>query len=142
MILSSDPQARGFSLQDLLRDSFKYFQITVANSFTRNEGGEQIDGAFVLDGRHYIVECRWRERVANMREVDGLLGQVRRSGAGTMGIYFSINGWSENVPLLLKQNPDKVVLLMDSKDFRAILTGDIIAQDLIQEKTNELSIKC
>jgi hypothetical protein len=29
--------------------------------------GEQIDGAYEMNGWHYIVECRWREQLANIR---------------------------------------------------------------------------
>ena len=62
------------------------------SSFARNSGGEQIDGAFKLDDWHYIVECRWRERLADIRQLDGLYGQVQRSGRQTMGLYLSVNG--------------------------------------------------
>lgn len=61
--VSGDPHGRGYLLQDLLRDTFNHFAIPVEQSFTRNAGGEQIDGAFVINGWHYIVECRWRERL-------------------------------------------------------------------------------
>lgn len=38
-----------------------------------------------------------------------------------MGLFISINGWSENVVPLLKQNPEKCVLLMDGYDLRCVL---------------------
>jgi len=107
-----DHHRRGYLLQDFLRRLFLAGQIDMAKPFTRNERAEQIDGAFVLGGWHYIVECRWRERLADIRELDGLQGQVARSGRQTMGLFISIGGWSENVPLLLKQNPDKVIILL------------------------------
>ncbi len=52
------PQSRGYALQDLLGDLFALHRIPVIGSFTRNEGAEQIDGAFRLNGWYYIVECR------------------------------------------------------------------------------------
>lgn len=138
---SGDPQGRGYLLQELLRDTFEHFKIPVEGSFTRNEGGEQIDGAFQLNGWHYIAECRWREKPANGRQVDGLLGQVLRSGDQTMGVFFSINGWSEKVPQLLKQNPDKVIILMNGQDFRSVLEGEITMASLLQGKIKELNRK-
>jgi len=140
-LASEDPHRRGYLLQDLLRDTFEFFEIPVERSFTRNEGGEQIDGAFQLKGWHYIVECRWREKVADVRQVDGLSGQVSRSGKQTMGLFFSINGWSENVPNLLKQNPEKSIILMDENDFRSVLAGDIDLDYLLQEKLKVLNFK-
>ena len=138
---STDPQGRGFLLQDLLRDTFAHFSISVEKSFTRNAGGEQIDGAFILNTRHFIAECRWREAVADIRQVDGLLGQVLRSGNQTMGVFFSINGWSGNVPVLLKQNPDKVIILTNGEDFRCVLNGEIGLEKLLEEKIKELHFR-
>jgi hypothetical protein len=60
---SDDAQRRGYLLQDLLNRLFDTHEIPVVRAFTRNEGAEQIDGAFKLEGWHYIVECRWRERL-------------------------------------------------------------------------------
>jgi hypothetical protein len=51
-----DHQQRGFLLQDLLKDAFEYYGITVKGSFKRNEGSEQIDAAFELNGWHYILK--------------------------------------------------------------------------------------
>lgn len=141
LLSSDDPHGRGYLLQDLLREAFELFGVPAEGSFTRNEGGEQIDGAFQIGSSHYIVECRWREKVADGRQVDGLLGQVMRSGDQTMGVFLSINGWSENVPTLLKQNPEKVIILMDGSDLRAVLSGTITIQKLIEEKVKELSLR-
>ena len=87
------------------------------------------------------MECRWREKVADVRQIDGLSGQVSRSGKQTMGLFFSILGWSENVPNLLKQNPEKGIILMDGNDFRSVLAGDIDLGYLLQEKLKVLNFK-
>ncbi|MBI4639583.1 MAG: hypothetical protein HY731_02750 [Candidatus Tectomicrobia bacterium] len=78
LAISTDEQRRGYLLQDLLNRTFDLHGIPVVRSFTRNEGGEQIDGAFKLEGWHYIVECRWRKKLSDIRELDGLLGQINR----------------------------------------------------------------
>jgi hypothetical protein len=57
---SDDPHGRGYLLQDLLNRLFDIHQVSVMRAFTRNQGGEQIDGAFKLEGWYYVVECRWR----------------------------------------------------------------------------------
>lgn len=135
-----DPQGRGYLLQDLLNRLFDLHQFPVSRAFHRNDGGEQIDGAFQMDGWHYLVECRWRKKAADGRDLDGLLGQVQRSGRQTMGLFLSINGWSENVVPLLKQNSDKAVLLMDGYDLRATLTRQIGLRALLQAKGRALNI--
>jgi hypothetical protein len=139
--LDNDQQRRGFLLQDLLNRIFNLYEITVHRSFQRNEGAEQIDGAFRLEGWHYLVECRWRNKMTNVRDLDGLLGQVGRSGKQTMGLFFSFNGWSENVPRLLKQNPEKSIILMDGYDLRVALAHPLDIRDLILAKVAKLNLE-
>lgn len=141
MARSDDPHSRGYLLQDLINRLFDLHEIPVLRSFTRNDGGEQIDGAFKLEGWHYIVECRWRARLADIRQLDGLYGQVQRSGKQTMGLYLSINGWSENVPPLLKQNVDKCVLLMDGYDLRCVLSGEADLTEFLMAKLACLNLE-
>jgi hypothetical protein len=140
MAVSTDHQRRGYQLQDLLNGLFKAFGISMVKPFTRNSGGEQIDGAFKFDGWHYILECRWREKLADIRELDGLHGQVQRSGKQTMGVFLSINGWSSNVPSLLKQNQDKSIFLIDGYDVRCVLAQEIGLSDLLNRKLAHLNI--
>jgi len=141
MARSDDPHGRGYLLQDLMNRLFDLHEIPVYRSFTRNSGGEQIDGAFKLEGWHYIVECRWRERLADIRQLDGLYGQVQRSGKQTMGLYLSINGWSENVPPLLKQNSDKCILLMDGYDLRCVLSSEADLTEFLMAKLASLNLE-
>lgn len=138
---SDDPHRRGYLLQDLLNETFRHFELPVRKSFTRNKGGEQIDGAFELSGWYYLVECRWRQKLADGRDVDGLRGQVERSGAQTMGMFLSINGWSENVPELQKQNPNKRIFLMDGLDLRGVLAGRLTLDELLKAKVEELNLR-
>jgi hypothetical protein len=141
MAKSTDHQRRGYLLQDLLHRLFVLNEIPVKQSFQRNEGGEQIDGAFRFEGWFYIVECRWREKLANIRELDGLLGQVGRSGVQTLGLYLSVEGWSSNVPNLLKQNQHKRLILMEGFDLRCVLDGHISLPDLLSAKLEHFNLK-
>jgi len=141
LAVSTEEQRRGYLLQDLLNRIFALYEIPVVASFTRNEGSEQIDGAFKLEGWHYIVECRWRKKLSNIRELDGLSGQIARSGRQTMGVFLSINGWSDNVVPLLKQNPDKGIILMDGYDLRTVLAGQVDLRDFLLAKVAKLNLK-
>ncbi|MGA2516203.1 MAG: reverse transcriptase domain-containing protein [Thermodesulfobacteriota bacterium] len=140
LIRSTDHQARGYEVQSLLKEVFEVYAIPVTGSFTRNKGAEQIDGAFEFDGWHYIVECRWRQEIANVRELDGLHGQVCRAGKQTMGLFLSINGWSKNVPELLKQNPEKAILLMDGEDLYIVLSAIVTLPNLLRAKLARLNL--
>jgi len=141
LAVSTEEQRRGFLLQNLLNRTFDLHAIPVVASFTRNEGGEQIDGAFKLEGWHYIVECRWRKKLSDIRELDGLSGQIARSGRQTMGVFLSINGWSNNVVPLLKQNPDKGIILMGGYDLRTVLAGQVDLRDFLLAKVAKLNLE-
>jgi hypothetical protein len=140
LVEETDAHRRGYLLQDLLNRAFDLHDIPVVKSFTRNQGGEQIDGAFKLEGWHYIVECRWREKLADIRQLDGLQGQVGRSGKQTMGLFLSINGWSENVCPLLKQNPIKSIVLMDGFDLRTVLASPLDLCQFLMAKVAALNL--
>lgn len=136
---SDNPQQRGLLLEDLLTRVFDLFSIPIIGSFRRNDGGEQIDGSFRLEGWHYLVECKWQTKPSDIRQLDSLYGKVDRSGKQVMGMFLSINGWSENVPTLLKQNPNKCIILMDGYDLRCVLDGQIKLTDFLLTKVGKLN---
>jgi hypothetical protein len=136
-----DPHQRGYFLEDLLNRVFLLHEISVYRSFRRNSGGEQIDAAFEMEGWHYIVECRWRARLADIRQLDGLAGQVSRSGRQSMGLFLSVEGWSENVVPLLKQNPDKNIILMEGVDLRTVLAQQVGLRQLLKAKVAALNFE-
>lgn len=136
-----NPQKRGYLLQDLLNRLFNAFEIPVHRSFTRNEGAEQIDGAFQIDGWYYLTECRWRQEPSDTRALDGFVGQISRSGKQTMGLFLSINGWSEHVPDLLKQNDQKAIILMQGYDLRTILSEEVHLRDYIVAAVQNLNLR-
>ncbi len=137
----SDPQQRGYWLEDLLNRLFVLHGIPVVRGFRRNAGAEQIDAAFEMDGWHYIVECRWRAKLADIRELDGLYGQIARSGKQTMGLFLSINGWSEHVVPVIKQNPNKSIVLMEGYDLRTVLARPLDLRRLLKAKLSALNLE-
>jgi RNA-directed DNA polymerase len=141
LVKTRDPQKRGYKLQDLLMETFELYGLSLEKPFTRNQGAEQIDGAFVFEGWHYIVECRWRKKAADIRELAGLTSQVDRSGRQTMGLFLSVKGWSQRVPSSLKENPNKATILMNGDDLHSVLEGRIDLQSLIRVKIRHLNFK-
>ena len=138
---SKSPQKRGYRLEEILNRLLEICGIRAVESFRRNDGGEQIDGAFEMAGWYYLVECKWQTNTVSQQAVDALSAKVRRSGSQSMGVLLSINGWSGNVVGLLKQNPDKNVLLMNGHDIRAVMSGDISFDSLFQAKRDSLNLK-
>ncbi|MEH7236229.1 hypothetical protein [Bacillus sp. JJ1562] len=138
--MNNNPQKKGYMLEQLINMLFQLYDIALLESFRRNNGGEQIDGAFKLDGWHYIVEMKWTNQLTDMSQLDSLYGKVARSGKQTMGLFISINGWSTNVVPLMKQSPDKSIFLMDGYDLRVVLSGEIDLIELLQKKIAKFNL--
>jgi hypothetical protein len=143
LVNSEDKKQRGFLLEKLLERIFSLYEIPTQKSFKRNEGGEQIDGAFKLEGWYYLVECKWTQKLTDIRQLDSLYGKISRSGKQTLGLFLSINGWSQNVCPLLKQNHDKSIILMDGYDLRCVLTehNNLELRDLLLKKLECLNFE-
>ena len=137
---SITPQIRGYEFEKVVSRLFGVSNVLVRESFTRNAGSEQIDEALQLDNWYYLVECKWRSKKTSRGEVDVFCTKVGRSGAQTMGVFISVNGWSSKVVDLLKQNADKRVLLMSGDDIRAVLAEAIPLVDLLRVKVQALSL--
>ena len=58
-----------------------------------------------------------------------------------MGIFLSINGWSPNVPKLLKQNPEKSMKYSGSIDLRSALSDTINLKQLVLAKLEKLNLE-
>lgn len=132
---------RGFELEVLLNELFSYYAIEVFEPFRRNDNGEQIDGGVKLGDWYYLVECKWQKKLSDIRDLDSLLGKVNRSGRQTMGFFISMNGWSTNVPNLLKQNREKTIILINGDDLEAVLGNRIELPYLLEEKIKVLNLR-
>ena len=135
------PQVRGLLFEELMNEMCSLEDILIQKSFRRNAGGEQIDGSFDLDGWYYLVECKWESKLSSQAEIDSLSGKLGRSGAQTMGVFISVNGWSPHVPGLVKQARDKRIFLIDGQDIRAVLSGRLKLIDLLRAKSQDLNLR-
>ncbi len=129
---------RGLMLERLMQKIFALNNVEVYKSFRRNDSGEQIDGSCKVDGYYYLIECKWQTALSSHRDVDSLLAEITRSGAGTWGIFISVNGWSDNVPNLLKENTYKGIILMNGSDIEHVLKDRVSLGELIQAKSKRL----
>ena len=57
-----------------------------------------------------------------------------------MGLFLSINGWSKNVVPLMKQNPDKTIILMEGFDLRTVLANPFDLRQLLRAKLRALNL--
>lgn len=126
LLSSDDPQRRGYRLEKILRELFVLFDLDPKAAFKVT--GEQIDGAFTFQTTDYLLEARWQQDPVAAVGLDSLAGKLSRKLDNTLGLYLSINGYSDD-GVKAHSSGRRLVILMDGSDLMAVLEGRI---DLIQ----------
>jgi len=131
LVTSRDAQGRGFELEKLMYDIFELFDLDPKASF-RNLG-EQIDGAFTLDGTDYLFEARWQQESVDAAALDAFASKVRRKLENTLGVFLSINGFSLE-GINAHCSGGAVIILMDGTDLMAVFEERIDLVSLLLRK--------
>jgi hypothetical protein len=126
LISSTNHQARGFALEKIIKELFSLFDLDPKAAF-RIEG-EQIDGAFTFENTDYLFEAKWEQSLCDIQDLDAFSGKLSRKLDNTLGLFCSINGFSENA-VRTHSTGRRLMILMDGSDLMAVLEGRI---DLIQ----------
>jgi hypothetical protein len=131
LVTSKDHQKRGFELEKVLYDLFELFDLDPKAAF-RNIG-EQIDGAFTLEGTDYLFEAKWQNYLCDASDLDIFTSKVKRKLDNTLGLFLSINGFSEDA-VRIHSTGRSTILLMDGTDLMAVLENQIDFVSLITRK--------
>lgn len=126
LLLDSNAQERGYRLENLLCALFNLFDLDPRASF--KIAGEQIDGAFSFDGTDYLFEAKWQQGLVPAADLDVLAGKLSRKLENTLGLFLSVNGFSED-GVNAHSSGRRLMILMDGSDLMAVLEGRI---DLVQ----------
>ena len=122
LIGTTEPQKRGFRLEKIMYGLFRLFDLDPKASFKVE--GEQIDGAFTFESTDYLLEAKWQEKLITASDIDPLLGKLSRRLDNTLGLYLSVNGYSEDA-VSVHSSGRRLILLMDGTDLMAVLEGRI-----------------
>ena len=136
LLASDNPQKRGFSLERIIRDLFELFDLDPKASFRIT--GEQIDGAFTQDGIDFLFEAKWQQELIGASGLDSLAGKLGRKLENTLGLFLSINGFSED-GVKAHASGRRLMILMDGSDLMAVLEGRIDLYQLLSRKRRHAS---
>jgi len=128
---SEEPQKRGFQLEHVIRELFELFDLDPKASFKIT--GEQIDGAFTFEGTDFLFEGKWQKEPVGAGDLDSLASKLRRKLENTLGLFLSINGFSED-GVKAHTSGRRLILLMDGSDLMAVLEGRIDLFQLLLRK--------
>lgn len=136
LVGSNNPHNRGYELEKVIYDIFELFDLDPKASFKNI--GEQIDGAFTLHGTDYLFEAKWQKYPSNASDLDAFSGKIGRKLDNTLGLFLSINGFSEDA-VKIHSTGRSTVLLMDGIDLMAILENQIDFVSLLVRKRRHAS---
>jgi len=135
-VTNPNRQQSGYSLEDLLKELFPLFELEYTKSY-RTET-QQIDGKFVLDSFHYLVEARWRSYLPTEQEIGGFKQKVDTKLASTRGLFISVPGFRSEVVQQFDGRGANIIL-MDGLDLTFILEGRIDLRDALRYKIERAS---
>lgn len=92
---SVDPQGRGRALEELVFEVLKAEGLPVERNIVSS--GEQIDLGFVVDGQHYLLECKWEANPIGFPTVEHFMARVARKAEGTFGAILSMSGFVRGI---------------------------------------------
>jgi hypothetical protein len=133
LVISLKAQSRGFELERVM---YELFDLDPKASF-RNTG-EQIDGAFSLEGTDFLFEAKWRQDPSSASDLDSFAAKIQRKLENTLGVFLSINGFTPD-GVQAHASGHIVLLLMDGADLMAVLEERIDFVSLLLRKKRHAS---
>ncbi|QRN95746.1 restriction endonuclease [Archangium violaceum] len=132
LLLEENTQKRGYLFEVWLHELFKWSGLKPRKSF-RNIG-EQIDGSLILGSETYLVEARWRQDSADLKDLLVLHGKVQAKTKSTRGLFVSIAGFTEDARKAYPVGRPTALIGMDREDIYAIIERKVGLIELLKAK--------
>ena len=127
--MNDEPVRRGKDFNGFLASLLRADGIEAYEDQRGLDGRDEIDVAFSCDGRHFVLKAKWLAEKVSDDAVHKLRGRLEVRPPGTIGVFVSMNGYTE--PALNKAKFYPNVLLLDRRHVEALVTGLFTASELI-----------
>ncbi|MFH5228859.1 hypothetical protein [Antrihabitans spumae] len=87
--------------------------------------GEEIDGSIWLDGRTYLFEAKWTTAVHPASSLYQFKGKVEGKLTGTIGLFFSMSGYSDDAVDALVAGKEQNIVLFDGTDVVLVVEDQV-----------------
>ncbi len=118
----------GYSFQDWFYRLADFFEVENRKPYLSD--GRQIDGSITVEGTTYLVELKFTGTQSDATDIDSLHKKVSGKADNTMGVMFSISGYS-SVAIKEASGPKCLLLLFDHAHIYMLLNGVCSLQELV-----------
>lgn len=127
---SGHPQDRGRELEKIVLGVLAAESLQPTGNIVN--AGEQIDLAFVLDGQHYLVECKWEKHPIGLPDVSLFSVKVGRKAEGTFGVLLSMSGFAHNINTTAARGARLNCIGVTFREFMDVLEGRRTFADVVR----------
>jgi len=114
---AAEKRRRGFAFEKLLK------AILDSEAFSPRlrirPSGEEIDGSVCFDGRFLLLEAKWHADSLPASSIYAFKGKVDGKLTGTIGLFISMSGYSDDAVDALTAGKNVNVILFDQNDVEA-----------------------
>ena len=121
-------QKAGYDFQDWFYDLADFSEVQNKRPYVTN--GRQIDGSVTVSGTTYLVELKFTTDQADCSAIDSFYKKVTTKADNTMGIMFSISGYS-SVAISEASGTRTPLLLFDHGHVYLVLNGAMTLAEAI-----------
>jgi hypothetical protein len=125
-------RARGYEFERVLKALLDNDGLDPRASY--KAPGEQIDGSFVLDGRVFLLEAKWHADQLPASTLYQFKGKVDGKLVGTLGVFISMSGFSQDAVDALTAGKSLNVVLFDKPDIDAAIVRGRGFKDVLKLK--------
>jgi hypothetical protein len=118
----------GYAFQDWFFKLSDFFEVVNRRPYVTD--GRQIDGSITIAGTTYLVELKFTAQQSDATDIDSFFKKVNGKADNTMGVMFSISGYS-SVAVKEASGPKCLLLLFDHNHIYMLLRGTCTFEDLI-----------
>jgi hypothetical protein len=111
---------RGYALERILNSLLDREELHPRLSYKID--GEQIDGSFSAGLQFFLIEAKWHAKPLAASVIYGFYGKVDGKLDGTLGVFVSMSGFSDDAPDALVKGKRLLVVLFDQDDIEASLS--------------------
>lgn len=128
---ATDPQARGRQLESILFGVLRGEGLSPERNVVLP--GEQVDLGFILDGQHYLAECKWEAAHVGTATLLLFCQKVERRAEGTFGVVLSMSGFVEDINVKASRGRRLNCIGITGQQFMEVLEGRVTWSDLVAE---------